>query len=190
MRTSTALVIIGLSLFCFGASADETLKQAIDHAQALRVAGHPAEAEAALLQILAKWPNDYRATYVLGLAYSDEKKSDLAIATFRKASELREQTGSKDYTIYNTLGWEYLQRGDTANAKAQFQKGVDAKDFLSKASYARVANNLALVHMSEGNPSKSRPLLQDAAAAGSKLAKFNLSILDSTPGQLEFSPPK
>lgn len=59
-------------------------------------------------------------------------------------------------------------------------KGVEAEQFPSSDSYARVANNLALVYMIEENEENAKPLLQESVNNGNKMAQFNLGILNST----------
>ena len=172
-----ALSLALLANIC--SAGGEPLKAVLDSAQRQRLSGHFPEAESLILNVLQKDPQSYRANYLLGLTYSDAKKPVLAVNALKKASDLREVTASKDYTIYNALGLAYMEIGDFANAKTNLSKGVAAKDFLSSDSYARVANNLALVYLSEGNVEKAAPLLKQSASAGNKMAQFNLSLLTS-----------
>jgi len=167
-----------LLMLSLPAVSDEPSKD-IDRAQTLRRSGQTDEAETILGKVLAVNPDNYRATYVLGLTYAAANKMDLALATLQKAAALREKTGSKDYTIYNTLGWAYMQIGDLPHAKAFFKRGVDAKAYLSRESYARVTNNLALAYMSEGDTENAEPLLKESVEAGNKMAQFNLKIVET-----------
>ncbi|MDF2181930.1 type IV pilus biogenesis/stability protein PilW [Neptuniibacter sp. CAU 1671] len=50
------------------------------------------------------------------------------------------------YEVYSRLGFEYLQEGDTGNAKQSFQRAIDMN-----SGYAEAHNGLALVFQLEGD---------------------------------------
>ncbi|MFW1678453.1 type IV pilus biogenesis/stability protein PilW [Pontibacter sp. JAM-7] len=52
----------------------------------------------------------------------------------------------KTYDVYTRLGFEYLQEGDTSNAKQSFQRAIEMN-----SGYAEAHNGLALVFQLEGD---------------------------------------
>ncbi len=124
-------------------------------------------------------PQYYAAHYNLGLVLADEGRYDDAIASLSRARDIREQEGIKDATIYNSLGWAYMLKGDAKNAEASFLKGKQNEALLSNESKARLYNNMGWLYMSTGKYSASREVLTLADQKyDSDKARSNLQMLE------------
>ena len=177
MRTSS---IIAVALLCISipavAQTSSVAEREIDAAKSLRLRGEYAAAEQKLNQVLQSQPEHFRATYNLGLAYSQSGKTTQAIQSLERATTLREKSNAQDFTIYNTLGYLYMREGDYASAEKQFLKGLQFKDRLSPNSRGLLTNNLGTLYLSQGKVDQAVPLFQEAVKAGNAAAKINLDV--------------
>src|SRR5262249_26959932 len=83
-----------------------------------------------------------------------------------------------DYTVYNTLGWVQLVRGDQHKAEDSFKSALSHSNELTPSSVARTKSNLGYLYFSNGEFDKAQPLLKDAADAGNTNAANTLTTLD------------
>jgi Flp pilus assembly protein TadD len=175
-----AHVLIAAALLCAGSIAiaenASVADRQVSEAKSLRIRGEYAAAEQRLNGVLQAQPDHFRATYNLGLAYSQSGRTDEAIQTLERAASLREKTNAQDFTIYNTLGYLYMRDGQYTAAEKQFLKGLQFKDKLSPSSRALLTNNLGTLYLSQGKADKAAPLFKEAASAGSASAKVNLDV--------------
>jgi Flp pilus assembly protein TadD len=72
-----------------------------------------------------------------------------------RALELRAKSGSDDYTIYNTLGYVYLQYQDIINAERVLTQGLKLEARLSTSSRAKLHNNLGYLYALKGDKARS-----------------------------------
>jgi Flp pilus assembly protein TadD len=152
------------------------LEKQIDIAKTQRLRGNYAAAEQILKRVLAEQPDHFRATYNLGLAYSQAGRQEEAIATLSKAATLREKSDVQDFSIYSTLGWLQMQAGDYREAEKTFLIGVENKDALKPLSRGLLLNNLGALYLSQGQTAKAEPLFSEAAKNGNNLARTNLEV--------------
>src|SRR5437870_936111 len=95
-------------------SIPDSEKALIARSKELRLDKHDlAAAENLLKDLLKRYPNYYKAHYNLGLVYQEERNYDTAIKELEAAKSIRESENLQDYSIYNTLGWVYMQKGET-----------------------------------------------------------------------------
>jgi len=72
-------------------------------------------------KLVAEYPNDERVHFALGGYYFGQQEFDLAIAQYKKATEL-----APSYSpAYNILGYAYRQQGDYADAEQSFKKYIE-----------------------------------------------------------------
>ena len=72
-------------------------------------------------KLVAAYPNDERAQFVLGNYYFGQQEYGPAIEHYKKATDL-----APNYSAaYNILGYSYRQQGDYANAEQAFKKYVE-----------------------------------------------------------------
>lgn len=83
--------------------------------------GDPAKQKEFLDQLVAAYPNDERAQFLVGGYHFGQQEFDQAIAHYKKATEL-----APDYSpAYNILGYAYRQQGDYSNAEQAFRKYIE-----------------------------------------------------------------
>jgi len=191
LRLQTAL--LGLSCLCVAAHAQDKFQTGIPASsvrqlEAIKVSykmtGNRAQAETALKTLIGKQPDYYAANYDLGLILADQGIYPEAVSYLETAKSIRERKQVKDATIYNSLGWAYMLKGDTQSALANFNTGKANEEKLTLESRARLYNNLGLLYMSTGQYSESRQALQVAADKyGNKLATQNLVTLNRLAAQ-------
>jgi Flp pilus assembly protein TadD len=153
--------------------------QRIDMAKSQRLTGHYDDAAKTLSAVLASQPDNFRAVYNLGLLQAQQGDVDSAISTLSRAASIREKTSTPDYTIYNTLGWLQMKKGDYKDAEETFEKGIAHKDELSPGSRSLLENNLGVLYLSQGRPELAEPLFNEAKDLGHKSAPANLEIAQS-----------
>ena len=75
----------------------------------------------ALDKLVAEYPNDERAHFILGNYYFAQQNFGLAAEEYKKATEL-----APSYSpAYNILGYAYRQQGDYADAEQAFKKYIE-----------------------------------------------------------------
>ena len=110
-------------------------------ANALYLGGDSSGAEAVFLRLLARYPSDGDAAYMLGRIYYQENRFDLAAAQFQKV--LRMDPGS--YKAYDNLGLCYEALGDSEQAVRHYLtaiKLVETEHPKYDWPYANLANLL------------------------------------------------
>lgn len=176
MNHPKACLILLLVAPTFGIA--QTLDARIDAARALRLNSHVEESIATLGDIILEHPDDFRATYNLGLGYAAAGQDPQALEAFAKAASLREQQNADDISIYNTYGWQLLRTGNPKLAIVQFEKGIQHKDRLSASSKSRLVANYGLALMQDGRYADAEHQLRIAATElGNPIAKRNLELL-------------
>jgi len=108
---------------------------------------NPKEAEALLLKSVALDPGNAKAHFHLGLAYTAQKNSDLAIKAYEKAVPL-----NPDFPdVYFNLGYIYAMKKDYSMAEKMFgQAVIKNPPYLDEALF-----NLGLIQAKQGKREES-----------------------------------
>jgi tetratricopeptide (TPR) repeat protein len=165
-----AAVALGASAPILAQSAD------FERARQARLAGRLDEAERLLRPIVAARPGEYLVVYNMGLVHEGRAarlppgvqklaQLDEAIRWLEKARSIREARGVDEYTIYNTLGHVYFQRGDVVKAEAIWRGALRYQDRLSPVSRAKLHGNLGYLYAVTGDTKRAEMHLQQAASA-------------------------
>ncbi len=127
----------------------------------LRYAGRLDEAANVLRPVLARDPKHYLANYNMGLVEearaqrltSEAKRFRLltAVVYLERALAVNALQKPREYTIFNTLGYVYLQLNDIANAERVLSAGLQFVNLLSAASRAKLYNNLGYLNTLKGD---------------------------------------
>ena len=72
-------------------------------------------------ELVAKYPQDERAHFILGNAYNGRQQYDRAIAEYKKAIEIAPNFSP----AYNSLGYAYRPTGNNAEAEKAFKKYIE-----------------------------------------------------------------
>jgi Flp pilus assembly protein TadD len=130
------------------AKGSAALTQAVQQARQLRLQGNPAESAKVLGAVVEAHPNDFRAQYNLGLAFHGTGDTPAAIGALQKAKTINEKDKIGDATIYNSLGWVYLQSGDYTQALKEFKTAEKPQNFsaLTPESQRKVLNNIGVTY--------------------------------------------
>lgn len=155
----------------------------LDKAKQDRGAGKMDTSASAVETILTQNPNYFRALYTKALVLADQRNFTDAESVLQKAIAVQQRCASTpqfktDYTVYNTLGWIQLVRGDQHNAEDSFKSALAHASELTPSSVARTKANLGYLYFSNGEFDKAQPLLKDAADAGNSNATSTLNALD------------
>jgi uncharacterized protein HemY len=123
------------------------------------------------------------AAITKALILADQHKFPEAESFLQQAIDIQQKCAStpqfkSDYTVYNTLGWVQLVRGDQRKAEESFKAALAHAGELTPASVARTKSNLGYLYFSNGEFAKAQPFLKDAADAGNKNAVTTLTALD------------
>src|SRR6266480_2078749 len=126
-------------------------------AQQLRLQNKPEEARALLEPIAKENPSYFLVHYNLGLTYGAQGDWNAAISELEHAKRINMQEGLSEPTIYNSLGWAYLQSGSYDKALAEFQLAQVPGTFdkLNAESQRKVLNNTGLTLAYLGQPAKA-----------------------------------
>ena len=159
-----------------------------DNARTVRIQGKSKDAISVAKVILGKHPDDFRATYTLGLATIDANAGPTAFADgmtlLKHAADLLEKNyaacgAAKGwFSIYNTLGAEYLNAGDYQNAQIYLQKGIAHADSLEPRSRQRLYSNLAYIAYGQNDLNGARNYYLKAQNAGDATAAAKLRAID------------
>ena len=188
-----AALVLAAAAPAFAQGAD------FERARQARLAGRLDEAERLLRPILAAQPNEYLVIYNMGLLYEARAarlppgvqklaQLDDAIRWLEKARSIRETRSVDEYTIYNTLGHVYYQRGDVVKAEAIWRGALQYQDRLSPTSRAKLHGNLGYLYAVTGDTKRAELHLQQAAAinrgAADNLARLRaVRTMRSRPAQ-------
>lgn len=175
----------------------------LDRARSSIVQQRYGEATSIVDRVLKSDPNDFRANYQMGLVIVDQAdaadrirwtpatKFPQGMAYLLKAAELLphlDQTcaqAANFFTIYNTIGAEYLNRAHFAEAEKFLLKAYAVRERLPRASQVKVLDNLGLVYFSLAKFDLSRRYYSEARTAGSRVAVYQLAahreLADSRP---------
>lgn len=136
-------------------------------------------------------PDYYRAHYNLGLAYADSGEYEKAIEALEEALTIRNEERLPEYTIFNSIGWVHLLKGDYSAAERHFQAGLDQVERLDDDSHLRVLNNLGLLYLYSGRYQEAQETLESAVEEfGSETASRSLELLQAVRKQAEDQPPQ
>jgi len=175
-----ALFILSLAAaisFTEATLAQTPAERALTEAVAARGADDLQTAARKLDGVLATDPKNFRANYERGLVYLSSGDDEKAIVSLEAAEAAMSGESTPDFTIYNSLGWAYLQAGRYADAQTEFDKGLAHRQELPSSAQQSLLNNLATLYMATGQIDKAEAPLRDAAAQGSKRAAINLRSL-------------
>jgi tetratricopeptide (TPR) repeat protein len=162
-------------------------------AKSQRYAGQLDQAEATLKRVLAANPNHYLAIYNMGLVYEARAQRTAASARsplllvsaswLERARVLRNnpKLNIQEYTIYNTLGYVYLQLRDIAKAEIVLNEGKVHEAKLTPTSQAKFNNNLGYLASLKGDRAAASLYFSKSAKAGNMIARQNsIGILKSS----------
>jgi ubiquinone/menaquinone biosynthesis C-methylase UbiE len=135
-----------------GSLADQMFRLAAQSHQA----GDLAAAEQQYREILRIEPNHVNARCYLGLAAMQAGRAEEAVAEFRRALAI----DSRHIPSLNGLGNAYASRGELGQAAAMFETIIRTRP--NPVAY----ENLALVHLTSGEPWKALPVLQQGMRQG------------------------
>ncbi len=167
-------VAIGLSLQSYAAQAQT---DPVARAKTLRYAGQLDQAESVLAGVLKTNPNHYLANYNMGLVYEARAQrvapgiaKNAALATsaqwMEKALAIRVKTNEPEFTIYNTLGYVYLQQNNLIGADRVLNQGLPYANRLTPASRAKLYNNLGYLQARKGDRAGSIRYFNMASSVG------------------------
>ncbi len=127
----------------------------------LRYAGNLDAAANVLRPVLARDPKHYLANYNMGLVEEaraqrltgDEKRFRLltAAAFMERALAVNAVQNPREYTLFSTLGYVYLQLNDIANADRVLSQGLAFASRLSPTSRSKLYNNLGYLSTLKGD---------------------------------------
>lgn len=139
-------------------------KALVTRSKELRLDKHDlAAAESVLKDVLKRYPNYYKAHYNLGLVYQEEGNYDSAVSELETAKSIRESENLQDYSIYNTLGWVYMQKGETKTAENYYLQALQYESKNSPDSNTRLYNNLGWFYYTLGKPDEAQKYVDVAA---------------------------
>jgi tetratricopeptide (TPR) repeat protein len=135
-------------------------------AQELRLQNKLADAQAALEPITKQYPDYFLARYNLGLTYSAQRDNAAAIEELKRAQQINIDRQLGEPTIYNALGWAYLQNGNYDQALSEFKLAQQPDVFtkLNAESQNKVLNNTGLAWAHLGHPDTATQFFGKAAA--------------------------
>jgi predicted TPR repeat methyltransferase len=144
----------------------------VQHAVSLLRQERLEEAEAALLQVLARWPDEPNALHFLGVLRHTQGRADEAVALIRQSlAALPDNAGA-----WNNLGNVQLAAGRMAEALAAYEQGV-AMAAPGQPGRAEALNNLGTLHRKldrlEASEAACRQAIAERADFGD--AWYNLS---------------
>ncbi len=155
-----------------------------------RIAGNSDQAITILADVVKRNPNFFSAQYNLGLAYLNKKQNDDGIAALEKAAALKRSIPSiTDASIFNSLGWAYMLKGDYVNAEASLKEGERNVDLLSDDSKRRLYTNTGWLYMNTGRFNEAEKYLKKVNDKyDSKFARENLKIIEEVKSQRKTQP--
>jgi Tfp pilus assembly protein PilF len=183
---AAAALAIGSGAWAKPAACDPFAKLN-DQAKTLRSQGKLADAQIAVDKVLTQSKSDFRANYTAALIALDQVRGDPARAV--QALKALEGTvallAAQDsacakagnfYSVYNTIGVEYYNRADLANAKKYFDLAYANWDKLDPVTRSKLLDNLGLVTYRQNDFVCAAAYFQRAQKAGAKSAASHLSL--------------
>jgi Tetratricopeptide repeat len=161
-------------------------------AQTQRYAGQLDQAEATLRNVLRTDPNHYLANYNMGLVYAARAQRLMATertpllltsaSWLETARALRNNPkfNIQEYTIYNTLGYVYLQLREITKAEAILNEGKRYEAQLSETSRVKLNNNFGYLASLKGDRAAASVYFNKSARAGDPIAQQNAIRLKKT----------
>ena len=169
----------------------EVLKDQRDYPHAL----------ALIAPVLARDPNDVRALYLEGIIFYEQAnqvdpnhwnpplpfsaKMQEAFDTLQRAATLLQSFDSvcarqtNAYSLLNTIGALYLNRGYFAQSEKYLLAGYKKKDLLSPQTELKLLDNLGLVYLAQRKYDLSLRYYQEGDAAGSTIAHSQIPIVQA-----------
>jgi Flp pilus assembly protein TadD len=153
----------------------------LERAQALRSNKQPEEAAKVLRRLLQEQPDYFLARYELGVALTETPEGFVkAIPELEKAAALKRKLPAvQDAHVLNTLGWAYLNNGQSKLAEQAFKEAEALPDQLNPNVQRRLYNNMGYLYLTTGKRDLSEKYLRIAAEQGSEQAKLNLKTLEA-----------
>src|SRR5205807_8400741 len=173
MRKPLFVLVISAGAVGFASAADmyqlkvptEIVKKT-KQAQQLRLSNKP-EAARLLLEPIAESNRGYFLVhYNLGLTYAAQGDWASAIKELKYAKQIDVDEKLSEPTIYNTLGWSYLQAGAYDRALGEFTLAQQPETFkkLNPQAQRKVLINTGLTYAYLGQPEKAMDFYAKANA--------------------------
>ena len=173
-RATSSLVYLCLGIFLamlshglsdeLQPSIPDSENDLVARAKDLRLDKHdPAAAEKVLLGVVQRYPDYYKGHYNLGLVYQEKGDYERAIAELERAKSIRESQNLTDYSIYNTLGWVWMLKGDTTAAEGYYKLALQYESKNTPDTNTRLYNNLSWFYYALGKPDEARKYVNVAA---------------------------
>lgn len=153
------LLITALALVALG-QAVHAQSDPVAYSKQLRYAKRYDEAASALRPVLAANSKHYLANYNMGLI--EEARAQLltgeakrlklvsAATWMERALAVNAEQSPREYTIFSTTGYVYLQLKDIKNADRVLMQGLQFANLLSPPSREKLYNNLGYLHTLKG----------------------------------------
>lgn len=182
MEFSRSAFVVGAVLAFFvadGACAADRFAQTVSKAQeeSLEHAMRSKDQVVALQDLVDAQPAYFRAWYNLGLAQARRGQIEEAVKSLERARHIRDEQHLNDTTIYNSLGWLYLQTGRYKQAQESLSVAVASPQDPGRDSAGKAYNNLGLAFWNLGKYKDAKDAFKKAVGLGSALAGGNLKRL-------------
>jgi tetratricopeptide (TPR) repeat protein len=174
MSSLLAFVTMGLPLAVYSADTyqhevPDVVASKTQQARQLRLENKPDQALAILEPLAKQNPNAFLVHYNLGMAYAAKNDWPAAISELQNAKQINLTNHLQEPTIYNSLGWSYLQSGSYKQALSEFEQAQQPEVFekLTAESQRKVLNNTGLTWAYLGQPDKATEFYAKANRVGS-----------------------
>jgi tetratricopeptide (TPR) repeat protein len=167
----------------FGQNIESNLDQSVTRARLMRFKGEADydldKSISILSEITKEQPEYYRAwfNYALALYSKDGKVTVRVEKAFETAIEIRAKYKILDGSIFNSVGWAYLNQQNYNRAEKFLLEGVKLEAINKKSTNGALFYNLGKLYFEIGELAKATPYLSKALAYNNTSAKDLLEII-------------
>ena len=147
----------------FQPSIPAAQERQLDRARTLRRTEGGAQSISVLETLVRENPDYYLARYNLALAYAESNDLPRAVTQFQEAQKLQDKYRISDPTLYNSLGWANLLRGNYVDAEAAFKKAESQFGSLPDESQRRLLNNMGVLYQYKKDYDKAETYFKRSA---------------------------
>jgi Tfp pilus assembly protein PilF len=164
----------------------------VDQAIALINQHQPAQAEAALQKVLARDPQNVGANYytaTIKLASAAKADQDAGFSQLKLVGQILPAKSPECarllgwYAFYVTLGAQFNNRGDRANAEKYLQLGYAHQSEMAQGSRVVLLEDLGKLTFAKGDLGGAKSYYSEAVRAGSTTAKSNVELISRVQAQ-------